>query len=58
MQSNFRWHLHIWHASAFKFGGTSAAIAVDSRRQYLEARRANNAESKSGAQTAQRTQHN
>jgi len=35
LRATFGGILHTWHASAFKFGGTSAMIAADSRRQYL-----------------------
>jgi hypothetical protein len=31
-QNDIRWHLHSWHASAFKFCGTSATIGADSRQ--------------------------
>jgi hypothetical protein len=32
LPNDMRWHLHSWHASAFKFSGTSATIGADSRQ--------------------------
>jgi hypothetical protein len=38
-----RWHLHSWHASAFKFGGTSATIGAHSQRVRRVALRSSSA---------------